>query len=619
MSKKFSSPFEGNSVANALYDALMREVKGSLVFSLSFVGAGLIVLIIGLVNYFSITNSMIDSSEQYDAGAWLVIAGVGLAIGVIGVINILKSMVSLGTIGSSVKDARSVASPFQTQRLNRKVAVMNQSQSLKKPAMEGMAEDSGMSLRNKLKGKVSSPKNQAASELYDKYNPNKKSSQPKSPQPVAPSMEQKFDYGIHEEKKLTFADEFLMKNKRDPFAQYRKDLGMKEEPKIVYEQKPQFIVSSSNSQASQNQSINNLDLQLELPTSHQTEFDESFISNSIPSENNMPFMSNNVDEENATSNNMDQHNKNPYGERHQEDEGIFFSARTQSAVLTQQSQQKQPPAQLEQQQKSTQVSRANLTTGKYNFSLFDEIEPGKTKYLPVSEMADTRIDHRNSINNRPAVVQNYDSNGEVLKTESIKRKVEPLMVQTISDADESTEETLEFQNMFGSDGIDSDFYNNDFEDLNIQNQGKENLSVMEDISFITPSEPNTNNSYSSPSSVGYVENPVNIQAASSNNNADKYNFAALEEPPRETAPIQQEPEKKKSFSEAFLSKNKTKQQSNLGSNQNREICTNGTPAQRKFVDASEYDEWSCTQCGKVNQEYVGICACGSRKPRAKRY
>ncbi len=55
------------------------------------------------------------------------------------------------------------------------------------------------------------------------------------------------------------------------------------------------------------------------------------------------------------------------------------------------------------------------------------------------------------------------------------------------------------------------------------------------------------------------------------------------------------------------------------SSDNNEICKNGTRAQRKYVEASEYDEWTCPSCGKVNQEYVGMCACGARKPHINRH
>lgn len=77
-----------------------------------------------------------------------------------------------------------------------------------------------------------------------------------------------------------------------------------------------------------------------------------------------------------------------------------------------------------------------------------------------------------------------------------------------------------------------------------------------------------------------------------------------------------EPERKKSFSERFLNKNgKKATQVQTSGNSNSPIVQNGTPAQRKFVDASEYDEWVCPGCGSTNQEYVGVCSCGERKPR----
>lgn len=74
--------------------------------------------------------------------------------------------------------------------------------------------------------------------------------------------------------------------------------------------------------------------------------------------------------------------------------------------------------------------------------------------------------------------------------------------------------------------------------------------------------------------------------------------------------------KKKSFSEMFLSRQGKKAES-AASGAQSEIVKGGTPAQRKFVDAADFDEWECPGCGKINQEYVGVCACGERKPRVK--
>lgn len=78
---------------------------------------------------------------------------------------------------------------------------------------------------------------------------------------------------------------------------------------------------------------------------------------------------------------------------------------------------------------------------------------------------------------------------------------------------------------------------------------------------------------------------------------------------------EQAPEKK-SFSDRFLSRNGNKSTKSSNGNDSG-IVKGGTPAQRKYVDASEYDEWECPGCGKKNQEYVGVCACGERKPRVK--
>lgn len=679
VSKKISSPFEGNSVATAMYDALKREITGSMVFSLSFVGAGLIVFILGLVKYFSITRNLVDSSENYDACAWLVIAGVGLIVGAIGIINILKSMVSLGTIGSSAKDAQSHASPFQTQKLNRKVTAMNQSQSLKSPGTEGMAENSGMSLRKNSKSKNKSSKRSASSDLYDKYNPQKKDGKANQPKQSEPMMEQKFDYGLNENKKMTFADEFLQKNKRDPFAQYRKDLGIKEEPKKVVEQKPQFIPSTPKVQASaqpvqstqltkapQNQSVTNdsqpvqtaSGLDLQLPTSQSTVFDESLISDEPQG------LDLTLSEEITASDIDSQYQKseefNPYGQRRAEDEGLFFSARNQNTSVTQQTQQAKAQSTVKRvssdgfkvdQPHRNRIEESNddstslelevsntSNTGMYNFSLFEEIEPTKSKMYKSTVQIPSKPAIKQTETKIPSVSVNEDEQKNVTeKASKSKKDVEPLLMKTLADAEDSTEDALIFESMFDTDDDkdESEFFDNSINsDSNDEQESETSLSYDFDNTPIELHEVHNSIAHTkhaddekaqeASSALSYstssIDNSVS-EAPVASNNSEKYNFAAFEERPREKKAAEHTEQQKQSFSAMFLNRQKSKEQSqsNSTSSQTHEICTNGTRSQRKFVDASEYDEWSCSQCGKVNQEYVGVCACGSRKPRAKKH
>lgn len=629
MSKKSSSPFELGSAASAMYHAQRKDITGTMAFSLSFVGTGIFVVILGVARYFVIHNNMTDLSENYNAWAWLVIAASGLIVALIGVINILQSMVSLGEIGSVAKNAESHASPFQNQKLNRKVTAMNQSQSLQTPGMEGMAEKSGMSLLKKKTAKDSSKKDNEeskSSKLYDKYNPSKVANPPKS----APMTEQKFDYGIEESKKLTFADEFLMKNKKDPFAQYRKDLGIAEEaPTQTQQPKPQFIPSSqqvtspedtqTNTQMFHQKEISNehineptIGLDLDIPDIPAQSDTESMFTYNAQTDNNQPQTAEEIFEEPAeeqiTQTNTTAPVYDPYGQHREEDDGMFFTARPTASNVRQTTQQQVCPTapSVSAQSNSsagfttdTTFSRQNVqnvnssTNGGYNFSLFEEIDPLNSKKYRSSATTSTQT--KAPVTQQQAPSQQITA--PVLQKQAPQTK---FPAQTQNPVDYS--EVLGFTNMFSEDSSSSE------DTLGFESPFAKASSDVDPLMH-EPELFSENIPENTQDSLSYAKDGQSID----------YNLEAFEEKPTsqtENPPQQNTGTEPQSFSSMFLNRQKVASAQNTSAN-SHEICTNGTRSQRKYVAASEYDEWSCPNCGKVNQEYVGVCACGRRKPRVK--
>lgn len=664
MSRKSSKPEAfGNpgSIANAMYDAQKKEITSSIAFGFSFIGAGLITAIIGILKYFDITSKISDSSENYDAGAWLVIGGVGILVAVIGFISIMKSFVSLGQIGSWAKEAESHASPFQGQKLNRKVAAMNQAQSMNKPDMQGMAEDGGTQKRRGFfkRGKETKRKNN--DDLYYKYNPQEKKLS--APPKAAPMMEQKFDYGINEEKKLTFADEFLKKNKRDPFAQYRKELGIAEEPEKQIEKKPQFIKSASavtpdhNLSESQtvfkplnteNQSDNTTEPILELSSSEPSQnskevgFDlslsyfaeestkaeapsvkiekteiteskaedispvEASVSSELIFEEEATFMTSNtasksVEEEIISADEIETVREQPeltgieitYGDHNDSDDDIFFSLRNLSAPVTQQ------PVQIQTQ---TQRQALKPRDEKPVASAPQNVKPAAVPNPTIS----LDLGYRKSTNTEYEKPEEQKKTSTVTSSDDVSPKNKPIPSPTVSldlDYNKNTKTEYDFSL---------------FEEIDPKT--KDTKKPAESDSF--PNKATKRNNEQDSSSVLDLSDDVNKSASLPYNLdlfAEKENIKPdvqqiTKSTAEQTASDKSEKtENKKSFSEMYLNKDKNKKQ-----DEESKIVKNGTRAQRKFVDASEYDEWTCSKCGKVNQEYTGVCACGTRKPRAKK-
>ena len=625
-SNKADSIGNPSTIANAMYDAQKKEITSSMVLSLSFIAAGLIVAVIGIFQYFHIRGNMTDSSEGIDAMAWLIIAGVGLLVGIIGLVSIMKSVVSLGQIGSWAKEAESHASPFQAQKLHRKVAAMNQSQSMKKPDSQAAADaESGQKPKFGFfkRGRENKGK-QNSEDLYYKYNPQEKKAS-KPPEKSAPMMEQKFDYGIEEAKKMTFADEFLKKNKRDPFAQYRKDLGIEEEPEKEVKKKPKFIISNP-----QNKNINVTPPQqaAEIPAApvenrpilqkHEEpivpqvnsesasggfdfslSYSEEETTPAVSDTNShvLDFAQDQPDTSAAEESAPLQFEEavamsSPYGVHNESDDDIFFSAKTvtpqQTQIQTQAGKQNNstpnlaaaldnaipkplapPTVVLDLDYKKKQQSE------EYDFSLFEEIDPNKTK--------------------------NSKTHNQQVQAKKVQQSptAQPTSTNTASDMFYGHAESQEI-----SDAPDtqqsfmSNFVNS------IENQ--DNYSIQTQRSAKQEVIPQNNQQAVQETAV--QQQPIQQQPVQPQKSPITQRKKKTSTPPKS----RNTKKTKKSFSEMFLNNN--------GKNtaEDSEIVKNGTRAQRKFVDASEFDEWTCPECGKVNQEYVGICACGSRKPRAKR-
>ena len=669
-----------SSIANAMYDAQKKEITSSMVLSFSFIAAGLIVAVIGLFQYFNIKSNLTDSSENIDAMAWVVIAAVGLLVGIIGLISIMKSVVSLGQIGKWAKEAESHASPFQGQKLNRKVAAMNQSQSMQQAPAEGMAEGA-KGQKQKLgffkRGKETKGK-QNSDELYYKYNPQEKKAAAPAPR-SAPMMEQKFDYGIDEYKKTTFADEFLKKNKRDPFAEYRKELGIKEEVEETHVQKPKFIVNhptpaptiiqppaqaAVNTPAAVKQESNiitppkteptpqKLDLSSALSfmdketEEHQSAKMELELQNSVvtpPSVEPVSFMTSEDgsqsligNEETKNTEHFEQadyttaqneqfeqleqfeqpeHTSTPYGLHNEADDDMFFSARStdtkiQQHQTVQNAKQKQPvkaaPAApnlavaMAKAEKQKAAAAPSLKTvmldldykdkkspEEYDFSLFEEIDKKHGKASKTKQQNNEGNEiiggaYHNESSAPQTIYANasdYDDNMFFTASNSNKDSVKTNNMPT--DKVQQIQQKPQPQQM----------------QQQVQQQIQQNhqpQQMQQQIGQNPQQEKSQQNKQTTPS---------------------KKDQTKRNKAPKTTIPPNTRMTKrgKKSFSETFLSRNGSKAEGNS------EIVKNGTKAQRKFVDASEYDEWSCPQCGKVNQEYVGICACGARKPRPRKH
>ena len=592
-------------IASAMYNAQRKEITSSIITSLVFLAVGGIVTLFSIFKYFKISGSITDSSEKVDAFAWLVIAGVGIGVVAIGIVNMLKSFTSLGQLGSMLKRTESHASPFQDQQLSRRVAQMNQSQAMKNAEIVSaeqrkQAGKKGFGLFGKRK--------MSSSELYDKYNPPKQQNQQgqtqrmTAPPKSRPMMEQKFDYGLHEEKEMTFADEFLMKNKRDPFAQYRKELGIKEEAPKPIEHKPQFINANRTAKtapAVQGGSRSSVGL-------------------------------NNISPVTAESTRASQNNKSMLSE-------LDFSGmldQTASAAPVVQSPSVQPKqksllSELDfsgsfgSETPATPIENKPTTQSKPR-SLLSELDFGgsfgeNTQTTPVEDTAASKpqprsllseldfggsfgddttsaepVDNTASSQPRPrSLLSELDFGGDFGETSTVEQPA-PVVTQKVEEKKAPVDDPVARRASIKMISFLSDKSDDTFAEI----------TGVEKIPSNKPVEG------TSPYGMHREEDDGMFFASRSNNTSFTQG----------SAPVQQQHPQPSPQPASYTPNNFAAEKPQVRPNSkdfSSDIVKNGTPAQRKYVEASQFDEWICPECGKTNQEYVGICACGRRKPRRK--
>lgn len=609
----------GYSISDALYDAKRSEVMQTVIISLIFLFGGLITVIVSFVKYFGVLKTAAEPSDSIDANSWLVIAAVGAVIAIIGIVSTVKSLTSISGIASSIKGMMTSVSPFQ-QPLNRNVAVMNQSQSMQKPMEKGMAEE------NKAVGnlgflKIKKPASKTSgttddskgSKIYDKYNKKRVPAASVSKSVTAPPKSeplrvQKFDYGINEEREKSFAENFLAKNKRDPFAQHRKELGIKDEAEAQSKApKPQFIASgrSVQNKTVQNQQVSN-------STASQKTFNREM---NIRPDNQVQTANYPLNNGNLTSGNHQSHNiqtsHNPAISTVTDDD--FFLSFSNTTVS-------QPVYQ--QQTENLNTHRQNTTVEKITQN------DSKSVGTDVSYSDDDYFLNYNTTTDDEtydlSLFEDNSDSSSTSETDSPAEKSNRKDKESNQQYSAPAQSTGSNKSINLSYGIDSE---NDFEVLSYTgmdavNSGEVALNYVEPVSSNNIQQPL---SYRPESSAEYSSLETSFNTANRERSASENKPVSNVEKTFNRKPETNAGKKinsgiisgfkkignKKSADEVFNKETPSKQ------NVNHEICINGTKSQRKFVDASEYDEWTCPECGKVNQEYVGVCCCGRRKPHKK--
>ena len=650
-------------IANAMYNAQREEIKSSVITSLLFLIIGAAVTVFSVFKYFKITGNMTDSSEKFDAYAWLAIVAIGVGVVAIGIVNMLKTFGALSQLSSLLKRTESHASPFQDQQLSKRVAQMNQSQALKNAEMVSAEQRKS----DKKKGfGMFGKKTMSSSELYDKYNPQQKNASTQrmtAPPKAKPMMEQKFDYGIHEKKELTFADEFLMKNKRDPFAQYRKELGIKEEHTAqTFEQKPQFINANATAKKAPtiqvgSSSISGLDLGsvstvspkdagVNKPAStgksllSELDFSGSFGSDTSSAPVQQPI----------------KQQAKPKSLLSELDFGGSFGTDTDTPAV-----QEAPAAQPKPRSLLSEldfggsfgsdtdkpaVQEAPAAQPKPR-SLLSELDFGGSFGSDTDKPA---VQETPAVQPRPrSLLSELDFGGSFesdTNTPSVQETPAP------QPKPRSLLSELDFGGTFdSSDNTPSapaepaaipqpqpEVKKAPVNDPVAQRASVKMISFLSDKSNdsfvdITGVEKITNNQTvgngnSTPYGMHREEDDGMFFAPRTNNTG----FTQQQSRPKAQTQTQQQSRPKAQTQtqqqsrplpsaqtasynlENFTDK---KQQRPNSKDFSSDIVKNGTPAQRKYVEASAFDEWTCPQCGKTNQEYVGVCACGRRKPRSK--
>ena len=235
-------------VASAMFEIQRREATSNVISGAVCILVGLITIIFSIAKCRANLAAMTVDADKILAYAWIVFAVAGVCLCLIGVYEILKSFISMEQIAQWTQNAESHVTPLQAvyKRKAEKLESEASAESEASPDSETSAPPPQGS-----PDKKSNPLAMSGTKLHEKAAPRPAAPAPSPAKPPKhePEMRQKFDYGIHEAKKKTFADKFLEENQEDPFEQYRRDLGIEETPPPPTEQKPQFIrrTDSANS------------------------------------------------------------------------------------------------------------------------------------------------------------------------------------------------------------------------------------------------------------------------------------------------------------------------------------------------------------------------------------
>ena len=726
MSKKKSQKENvtfNSSVANAMYNAERAEIKGSMLLSAGFIALGAIFTLLGGYKFFSSFNNTLDSTENFDAYAWLIIVAFGVVFVVIGIISMLKSLVNLGQLSSRVKSTESHASPFQSQKLNRKVAEMNQAQARKKAA-EQLPPAQMTNGRIKRGFGWGKKKKMSNSDLYDMYNsaPHSThidkgaSSPPKGPQKAAPVMEQKFDYGIDEDKKLTFADEFLQKNKRDPFAQYRKDLGIQEEPvqKKKSAPKPQFIPSATH-QAPKTPIDQMMPVKAPASNDDKTGTFELDLTPSVPAAPvaaslnkaaaaapaSAPSLT-----KAAPAASLEKKSDISAAKPAEKSEKLDASSITidSSLILQMTGEKEENPVEESKPSAADNVAKTARTlhdTSKTALDLsfgdddfFADSTTSDSKTEPAVEESVKEPEPEPAVEAVTETPQNNDfiSNRAKSLHDTSKTALDLSFGEDdffSSDTTAATQQETEYDNTANNYENEAEeeeeyypaspygYHHEDDDGMFFATRRDKNI-VTQDKAQQVAAQHNVGHasSYIDYSSTSAFVTDTTYTKQSQKASTQQANTEKKAPPAELKKPILQKPESGVSeirVDNKFDERNKEQALQNLKQKVTRsttydfslfedikngkaqtttttpepapvpaapapapqapeqpkrakrekhevssDIVKNGTPAQRKYVEASEFDEWTCPQCGKVNQEYVAICACGRRKPRPRK-
>lgn len=676
MSLKATQSAEENITPGLAYDDRKKEVRNSLIFGVSFLIIGLIGIIIGFSKYSSITRNAQDSSENIDAWSWIILAVGGAIILAIGFIASIKALIAFNQINSVISHMKTHLTPYQ-QELNRSVAENTQSQSLQPPEIKGAAEDkdsaenasayssgtanyssSGSSISYNSGSNSSNGSNSGNeadySDIYAKYNAHGASAavvqNNKAQEP--PLTKNRFSYGsaphggvgggnanyytptnskyaspsasTHKEAKFgsnTYGSETA--NLINAYMNNNYETGNQSVNTSTVSTASNYFAESGHKRAS-SQSNGTIDYDLSLfgnaPKSASANAESAYTA-ATQSESFYTAPSQAADT--AYPAHPQQNVENTFSDTTQADSFYTMPTQTVSPIFTATTQTESTFSSATQSNNfytaPMQTTNQNMPPVQNHSTSYAPSAPDTATYTSAQPQGTADTDEHGKYKGQYGLDYTITLNDKSFETyfppepENQEKAPEHFSVKTFLSGFDSSKGIHNTQSSQGNLGGKNNFY------VAAAKFDEEKRTEAFDLQAHKAS----NESYTQ------TEQPSSTSGSSASNGG-KYNFDLFTN--RTSAgknmPDSGKPKSdKSSFFSTGFSVGKKKEQDDIaartGSDRtseqpvNREICVNGTRSQRKFVDASEYDEWVCPQCGKVNQEYVGVCCCGRQKPRKK--